>query len=219
MKKFELMKEYPGSPKLGTEIILGKVWSECGSFYVPKEFNFENYPEYWKKIVKEELSVPYGTKFQTIFDKTIYTIQLYSDEFCLVEWLDNYSGKIENVKYEIKNVNSYIKEKAWVVYKEFSFECEDGKVDNQDQWVYFVTERFAVHVCFAKNAKHKVENDYKPNHKYFTTEKAAKNYVKHNKPVLSMKEVYDLYLDVYPCSELKLEFKDKLNKLTKSKLQ
>lgn len=52
MKKFKLIKEYPGSPKLGTE-----VEKRNGKIYMPNSFlifrhSVEEYPEFWEEIEK-----------------------------------------------------------------------------------------------------------------------------------------------------------------------
>lgn len=49
--KYKLIKEYPGSPELGTE-----VEKRDGKTYVPNTYlifrdnNVEDYPEYWEKV-------------------------------------------------------------------------------------------------------------------------------------------------------------------------
>jgi len=56
MKKYKLVKEYPGSPKLGV------IWDE----YSP---DYAKYPEFWEEVVE----YPIGTKVHNSQTNTIYT--------------------------------------------------------------------------------------------------------------------------------------------------
>lgn len=57
MKKYKLIKEYPGSPKLGTEV------SKPHEFYcasgIPSiaAHKIENYPDFWEEIVEKEYEI------------------------------------------------------------------------------------------------------------------------------------------------------------------
>ena len=71
LKKYRLIKTYPGSPKLSTEIIETKINSLCpvNECYISgKTFmligddsfeikNPENYPEFWEKVVKKDYEI------------------------------------------------------------------------------------------------------------------------------------------------------------------
>ena len=71
MKKYKLIKTYPGSPELSTEIIETKINSLCpvNECYISgKTFmligddsfeikNPENYPEFWEKVVKKDYEI------------------------------------------------------------------------------------------------------------------------------------------------------------------
>ena len=71
MKKYKLIKTYPGSPKLSTEIIETQINSLCpvNECYISgKTFmligddsfeikNPENYPEFWEKVVKKDYEI------------------------------------------------------------------------------------------------------------------------------------------------------------------
>lgn len=60
MKKYKVLKEYPGSPKEGTEVhlvkpIVGFVYyaDKDNKFHIPKE-HVENYPEYYERILSTQ---------------------------------------------------------------------------------------------------------------------------------------------------------------------
>jgi len=58
MKQYKLIKEYPGSPKLGTIVNHAKGWGSYESYFdgnlVYSTYAIENYPEFWQEI-KEPL--------------------------------------------------------------------------------------------------------------------------------------------------------------------
>lgn len=62
-KKYRLIKEYPGSPKLGTmgEVINKTVmYTETDNdvpYYSTKYINFKKYPEYWEEIVEKDYQI------------------------------------------------------------------------------------------------------------------------------------------------------------------
>lgn len=211
MTKYKLIKVYPGSPKLG-EIRTG---SEENCRCYPTEKCMENNPEFWEKV--EELCVPVGTKFIHSDDYGfIYTISSIDNKTCTVSWVLNNTQC--NIGYHISFVNKLFKEGTWIEYKEpeVLFTTEDGvDVVDSEQTVYFVDNYFSFYKKKAINASNRIKNNC--TYKYFSTEKAAKNYIKCNKPVLSYKEVLNLYDEnwVRPDRD---KFKSQLTKLVKSKL-
>lgn len=74
--KYKLIKEYPGSPELGTEVEKDKIsksyFYRCGDkMRVVLNDHVENNPEYWEKVnenlwyvVSEEYYQPYYTTFE-----------------------------------------------------------------------------------------------------------------------------------------------------------
>jgi hypothetical protein len=65
MKKYKLIKEYPGSPKLGYEIE-GDEFESDSTFSV---IECHKYPEYWEEIVE----YPIGTRVHNSLTNVIYT--------------------------------------------------------------------------------------------------------------------------------------------------
>jgi len=65
MRKFRLIKEYPGSPKLGTivkkefstEFIYIVDGSKFGSRYGVMKYHVEDNPEYWEEVIENKFMV------------------------------------------------------------------------------------------------------------------------------------------------------------------
>lgn len=65
MRKFRLLKSYPGSPKVGTivkkefstEFVYIVDWSEFGSRYGVMKYHVEDNPEYWEEIIENKFMV------------------------------------------------------------------------------------------------------------------------------------------------------------------
>lgn len=62
MKRYKLIKKYPGSPKLGTEVIYSKAHKiynyNGGDFYseLPKN-QVENLPEFWEEVIEKDYEI------------------------------------------------------------------------------------------------------------------------------------------------------------------
>jgi hypothetical protein len=69
MKKYKLIKTYPESPKLGTEVFKGKSYSMCpigskgrDTFMVKAASSFEidnpeDYPEFWEEVIEKDYEI------------------------------------------------------------------------------------------------------------------------------------------------------------------
>lgn len=65
MRKFRLLREYPGSPKLGTivkkefstEFIYIVDGSKFGNIYGVIKYHVENNPEYWEEVIENKFMV------------------------------------------------------------------------------------------------------------------------------------------------------------------
>lgn len=81
MKKYKLIKDYPGSPKLDTIH-----WFENADNHSPEWYEFDEYqrwPGFWKQI---SLDAESGQQFATRFSKTIYTIDSVTDDNVVISW-------------------------------------------------------------------------------------------------------------------------------------
>lgn len=124
MKKYKLVKEYPESPKIGTEIIKSHVSnnsSGCYDTYMIKGEDYfrlpdpENYPEFWELVVE----YPIGTKVHNSQTNTIYTKKkdgwykpaektAYTDEMIGNKKHLTVLGKFEKVVEKDYEILSYI---------------------------------------------------------------------------------------------------------------
>jgi hypothetical protein len=59
MKKYELIKTYPGSPKLGTivESVYGSESYTYNEYHLLSKGCIEDYPKYWKEIINITFNV------------------------------------------------------------------------------------------------------------------------------------------------------------------
>jgi hypothetical protein len=101
MKKFKLIREYPGSDSLGTIITGSKetMYSKGLGYRHYDWAHVETHPEYWEEVVKldyEIIQILYATEIRTLFDGG-YRIHPAGIGFPLEYLLDN-GGKIHSVK-------------------------------------------------------------------------------------------------------------------------
>lgn len=60
MKKYKLIKEYPGSPKLGTEIINNENVNSAHTLDKTHYYNgykIQEYPEFWEEVVEKDYEI------------------------------------------------------------------------------------------------------------------------------------------------------------------
>jgi len=74
--KYKLIKEYPGSPKLNTEIVYSTIYTHCNkenynlnrNTYMIKSKDYfelknpEQYPEFWEKVVEKDYEILFTTE-------------------------------------------------------------------------------------------------------------------------------------------------------------
>lgn len=121
MKKYKLIKEYPGSPELGVEVwkkteedefyLLGMANSYYGVEYI------ENSPEFWEEVIEFPFKV--GTKFKNKYNSTdVYTVSRLDVRICTVSRENGRGGK-EYSTYNKKDATYNIEKGLWVEYKEY----------------------------------------------------------------------------------------------------
>ena len=131
MVKYKLIKEYPGSLKLGTEILSNDME------YVG------NYPEFWEKIVEKEyeiLSISTNSYFGITTSQVDIKAYTKSPEF-LNKW---YKWSIHSVKRlsdgEIFTIGDQVKTESGINFKIKSFEIDEnyligiGVYANKEIW-------------------------------------------------------------------------------------
>lgn len=101
-KKYRLIREYPGSPKLGTiiewRVSLGGYWAYKRSDYksVPNWKSIQltepkNHPEYWEEVVEKDYEIlsvissgksnVYSKGEKILYNKDYKFKEMYSDQF------------------------------------------------------------------------------------------------------------------------------------------
>lgn len=146
MKKYKLLKWYPGLPKDWEEGIIVvehknffiRANKDLTTTYLYRD-NVVNCDEFWLKIDVEELAVPIGTKFK-VSDETVYTIKSVNLESGVyVHWNEGATY------YPIKCANMFINNGSWKIYKERTYEIismisNDGNIKNIDVFLSTVEE-------------------------------------------------------------------------------
>jgi hypothetical protein len=176
---------------------------------------------------KEKLLFPIGTKFKHKHDdEHVYIIDAVQNNKVYIDWKDNTSHKSI---YAIKDANEYFKDGTWIEYKaptpllitEDGFEIFEGdsyyfiwiKQPDLNQKVYVP--------YFVEDAKLlEEEESWSKDAKYFSTQKAARNYIENNKPCLSFNDIVDNSHYVYSLEKGKFLtiLEEDLRNLIKSKL-
>ena len=119
MRKFKLIKEYPGSPKLGTIVMNGIIGVNKGNPNLSfdgsrrlKDIELpQKYPEFWQE--KEELCVPIGSYFKT--DRNTYKILSKTDDRVTFENVEDVSYSFN---YPIKEVNRLFRSQEFLTCEE-----------------------------------------------------------------------------------------------------
>ena len=250
IKKYKLIKKYPGSPEVGWE--LNDV-SCCilGYTHLSYEKYVSNYPEFWQEIIKKDYEILSFIRINHIEYKGLiktkdvdglfkwdYTNNAFTEDFLL----DSTGFAIHSVKRlsdgEVFTVgDTVLRLKTKVIIEKFKFEnerlhvyfsngnanhlneifhikkplftTEDG-VDIFEGDEFVITSNFKLEmyrgIPFIADKATTVLN----NRKYFSTKKAAEEYILYNKPCLSINDVKN---SLTYSNELK-----KLRKIAKSKL-
>lgn len=110
MIRYELIKEYPGSPNIGY-IAWCRGLEDSSPGWEGTEF-YNKYPEYWRLI--NELCVPIGTEFIDTEKKNVYVIHSFDG--------NDVNILIKNTDFTFKNsissVNHSFLNRAFVLFEE-----------------------------------------------------------------------------------------------------
>lgn len=186
-KKFKLIKLYPSSPALGTEVNYSETHqiynNNGGNYYteLPKH-QVENLLEFWQEIKEVNLEVPIGTKFVNRIGE-LFTIKKVEDDCALIQWnTPNYMIS----RIQIEQVNKYFKDGTWVIYKEKLpiFLDELGNEVFEGDIFYFVN-----HMFWDLEKGKALYGDLRPGIKHFKNKIEALEYIDENKPIFSKKQV------------------------------
>lgn len=238
MRKFKLIKLYPGSPKLGATVVdtninngakdayFSENWGKSNSgsaFIIGKNHDCENQPEFWQEIIEKDYQI-LKLSLQRSVKPEVVDVSDSGEEYILsllkcngnsihsVKRLSD--GEIftvgDNIQYYHKNTK--IKSIYYNEHNQLSFKVEGvsapltgvfgtSKLDKVKE-VLFTTEDgvdiFEGDKYYSINAnlKEKIQEIFTTKdtikscfYRYFSTKKAAEDYIIRNKPCLSIQDV------------------------------
>lgn len=155
MKKYKLIKEYPGSPKLGFII----EFTKTGYLYKPglsinenilKNKNFEDYPEFWQEVIEKDYEILQFRSLESFKQGLI--IEVYNN---LDKYLNSQSWEIYSVKRlsdgEIFTIGDKVYHTNNVLFKEGII----IKFHILSNGIWFKTDKFDVPIIFIENKSKK----------------------------------------------------------------
>lgn len=245
MKKYKLIKEFPGSPKLGT-INTNDQLSWKG----------EDYPEFWEEVVEKDYEILEYKTESGISCKAPFlsdSHQFYINEKCKIHSVKRLSdGEIFTIGDKIKQINNNndsfglihrfdISNDSIIINKKPNTNClflksiehikqplfttEDGvDIFEGDEYFELITPDFHNKPCIWNILPNKTRNninyDQKGNKEHgriwFSTKEKAEEYILMNKPCLSFNDISNLFPGYIHSSS---NFIPKLKDLIKTKLK
>lgn len=238
MKKYRLIKEYPGSPPKG-EIISYE-----------KETNIspdvKYYPEFWEEVIEKDYRIlSWDIKYSDnkIREYHIHSVKRLSDGevFMVGDSVKNHfvKGKIRKIILALNLSKDVVSSFSYEKYRNTIFLCVDNDHGNiplgqavKNKTKLFTTEDnveifegdkyYSVHI---KGLKIIENDDYQPKQgnihdwKRFSSKKAAEEYILMNKPCLSIKDIAPIIGRVNEITYINLDaLTIKLRELVKTKL-
>ena len=204
MKKYKLIKAYPGSPKVGD---------------IVKGYGRDSWSEYWEEVVEKDYEIlSYLKKGSTTCTTTkrrggenheefwnIYSVKRLSDGevFTLGDKIKVYQhGSTNTIDKISEERNSLFKNGIWFVYDSGGCSIDyaikqprpiylthDGKDIFPEDIVWYVNKENFYHDYIKAYPEVKFNSDIRA---YFLTEEEAKKYIIENKPALSIKEFWEI---------------------------
>lgn len=218
--KYKLIKEYPGSPNLGT--------IKDSENYIPAMEHMKNYPEFWQPVVEKDYEIlSFKDKCSTrililknnmyrdgnmylSFDKLInntrywqiHSVKRLSDDevFTIGDKLE--TGIIkkfylpDNIQKEITihvtkdDEDTYLSEAKHI--KQPLFTTEDG-VDIFEDDTFVIVNKFDLYICNSNVTSKEIYNkiwDGSDGYLQFSTKEKAEEYILMNKPCLSLNDIF-----------------------------
>lgn len=135
-KKFSLIKCYPGSPELGTIVVLNdmNLYESFGWYVDFKKSSIENHPEFWEKIVEEyEVVASYNNKITSVkrlSDNEIFKI----GDLCYPKGTVNNVHPIEDIdvlgsgKLRLGSINWYVNIEDVIKFNKIEIKTYDNQV-------------------------------------------------------------------------------------------
>lgn len=230
MKKYKLIKEYPGSPELGTTKLAQNISIEG------------EYPEFWKEAVEKDYEI-LATRLKKSgiiiskgnFSKpgycgnneTIHSVKRVSDGevFTVDKYVENtqypqkHRGKITKFILDGDTVRVYYSN-GWDRLKYISnckqplFTTEDGVKIFEGDRIYWQSPMTGNIVDCTIDSKEDLLFNTE-GRKFFSTKEAVEEHVLMNKPCLSYEEI----MEQIPFTDKDREIQKNLKELVKSKLE
>jgi hypothetical protein len=207
MKKYRLIKEYPGSPGLNT--IVEKIKNSGSSFYKIEnantavlDYHVEDSPEFWEEIVEKDYEI-----LKTCpIEGTTYSVKRLSDGevFTVGDKVKVYEyGSIKTItEIVVNDSKALVKQGIWLRYDSGSshmthaikvenpiFLTHDGKDIFEGDLVWYVNKEDFNYDYFQTHANVTFRSDINA---HFLTKEEAKKYIIENKPALSIKEFWEI---------------------------
>ena len=187
MKKYKLIKEYPGSPKVGD---------------IVKGYGTDSWSEYWEEVVEKDYEILKSCPIEG----TIISVKRLSDGeiFTLGDKIKVYQhGSTKTIdSIDLYGNTSSMKEGIWLRYSTGS--CHMTHVIKQKQQIYltlngkdifkgdtvwYVNKENFYHDYIKAYPEVKFNSEIRA---YFLTQEEAKEYIIENKPALSIKEFWEI---------------------------
>jgi len=211
MKKFKLIKKYPGSPNLGTTCEeRNNKSSFCYYFEGEKNIGItkdqvENQPEYWEEVIEKDYEI-----LKTCpIEGRIYSVKRLSDGevFTVGDRAKVYEyGSIKTIdSMTLVTKCSSMKEGIWLNYNSGSshithaikqekqpiFLTHDGKDIFTEDIVWYVNKENLYYDYIIAQPEVKFNSEIRA---YFLTREAAEDYIERNKPRLSIEDCSQILL-------------------------
>ena len=186
MKKYKLIKEYPGSPKVGD---------------IVKGYGRDSWSEYWEEVVEKDYQILKSCPIEG----TIYSVKRLSDGevFTVGDKIKVYQhGSTNTIDKISEEKNSLFKNGIWFVYDSGGCSIDyaikqtqpiylthDGKDIFPEDIVWYVNKENFYHDYIKAYPEVKFNSDIRA---YFLTEEEAKDYIERNKPRLSIEDCFKI---------------------------
>jgi hypothetical protein len=206
MKKYKLVKEYPGSVELGA------IRNDCGDPILQKYFT--NYPEYWEEVIEKDYEI---LKYHSIENPSIgrttcnsklndtysiYSVKRLSDGevFTVGDKVKVYEyGSVKTItEIAINDTKSLVKEGIWLRYDSGSshmthaikvenpiFLTHDGKDIFDGDKLWYVNKRDFYKSYFIAS---KTQSFFSDTMAYFLTREDAENYIEKSKVLFTTED-------------------------------
>jgi hypothetical protein len=205
MKKYKLIKKYPGSREVGTIVekcsftgsgVIGnnKLYTNKKGFGVESP---ENYPEYWEEVIEKD----YEILTSRVIPYTILSVKRLSDGevFTVGDKITGYHEDARSIqtirtcpyagRVRLEQSGGYTDLSYATKVKQPIFLTHDGKDIFPEDTVWYVNKENLYYDYIKAYPEVKFNSEIRA---YFLTREAAENYVERNKPRLSIEDCFKI---------------------------